>query len=186
MCMREALQLKNTVMDYEGFCRVASKLEWLEVTVQHEDWYNTYVQHYPLGIYLDIFVFPDGCIQSDLPGCYVRAVLSSMAVYEEWDANFWEIPVSQRTVCLTQGRELYENYAVPKELRFIERDWDYLEKEIRFFADSNQVPESKQRDIFDRFCGAVVVEIGGAYSGDYEYLAIRENLLMLVSCGCWD
>lgn len=184
--MNGELQLKNVVMDYDAFCQIARELEWIDVPMQHEDWYQTELNHYPLGIYLDLFTFPEGYTQRYLPKAYVRAVLSSMAVYEEWDRDFWNMTKSQRGVCLTQGRELYRNYAIPKELRFIGRDWEYLQKEIQFFADRNQVPASKQKEIFNRFLGSTVIEIGGSYSGDYEYLAVKGDLLMLVSCGCWD
>ncbi|MDE6219249.1 MAG: hypothetical protein K2G51_02255 [Lachnospiraceae bacterium] len=182
----ERLRLESTVMDYDGFCRIAEELEWIDVEVQHEDWYHGYAHDYPLGIYLDVFTFPEGYIQHHLPESYVRAVLSSMAIYEEWDEDFWNIPKSQRIVCLTRGKELYKNYAIPRELRLIEWDWEYLVKEIQFFADSDQVPELKQKEIFDRFSDAAVIEIGGCDSGDHEYLAIKDDLLMLVSCGCWD
>ena len=183
---RHMLQLRSTVMDYDGFCRVAVEMEWIDVEVQHEDWYHAYAHRFPLGIYLDVFAFPEGYLQSHLPESYVRAVLSSMAIYEEWDEDFWNISKAQRILCLTQGKELYKNYAIPREMRLIEYNWEYLEKEIRFFASSNQVPEIKQNEIFERFSGAAVIEIGGDYSGDYEYLAVKDDLLMLVSCGCWD
>lgn len=184
--MKEVLQLRKVVMNYDSFCRVAKDLEWIDVKVQHEDWYHAYAHDYPLGIYLDVFTFPEGYIQNHLPESYTREVLSSMAIYEEWDKDFWNIPKSQRMVCLTQGRKLYENYAIPREPRLIERDWEYLQKEIGFFADSNQVPASKQKEIFDKFSNATVIEIGGDYSGDYEYLAVKDDLLMVVTCGYWD
>lgn len=184
--MNGELQLKKVVMDYDSFCSVARELEWIDVSVRHEDWYHTYSHPYPLGICLDLFTFPERYIQNYLPEAYVRAVLSSMAVYEEWDEDFWNMAESQRMECLTRGRELYKSYAIPRELRFLERDWEYLEREIQFFADSNQVPGLKQKEIFDIFSGSAVIEIGGSYSGDYEYLALKGNLLMLVSCGYWD
>ncbi|MDE6053871.1 MAG: hypothetical protein K2G55_08935 [Lachnospiraceae bacterium] len=184
--MDNVLASINTVMDYDGFCRVAKDLDWIDVNVQHEDWYHTYSHHYPLGICLDLFTFPVEYIQNHLPEAYVRAVLSGMAIYEEWDADFWDIPKSQRIDCLTQGRRLYESYAIPREVRLILRDWQYLTGEMGFFADSNKVPAVKQREILDRFNNAMVIEIGGDYSGDYQYLAVQEDLLMMVSCGIWD
>lgn len=181
-----ATLLKESVLYYEGFCRIAVELEWFELHIQHEDWYNAYSHCYPLGVSLDVFTFSGSYVQSHLPESYVRAVLSSMAIYEEWDRDFWNMPQAQRRTCLLQGRELYEQYAIPKELRLIGREWKYLEKEIKFFADSNQVPEPKQKEIFDRFSDASVIELGGSYSGDYEYLAVKGDQLMLVSCGYWD
>ena len=114
------------------------------------------------------------------------AVLSCMSIYEEWYEHFWDIPKSQRSDCLTQGRRLYESYAIPREVRLISRDWQYLTGEMGFFADSNKVPAAKQSEILDRFNNAIVIEIGGDYSSDYQYLAVQEDLLMMVSCGIWD
>lgn len=140
---RIVLQLMNTIMDYDRFCHVASDLEWIDVEMRHEDWY---LHRDPIGIYLDVFTFPDTYIRNHFPEAYVRAVLSSMAFYEEWDKDFWNIPKIQRIACLTQGRALYENYVIRRERRLLMRDWEYLEREIRFFADRNGVPNrNKQR-----------------------------------------
>lgn len=35
--MRDMLQLKSTVMDYDAFCCVARELEWIDVGVRHEE-----------------------------------------------------------------------------------------------------------------------------------------------------
>lgn len=38
-----------------------------------------------------------------------------------------------------------------------------------------------------KFCSiAEGIELGGCYPGDYVYLAIKGDVMLIVSCGCWD
>jgi len=179
--MEDLSMLKLIVSDYDRFCCIAEKLEWIDIKEQYEDWHDC-----EFGICLDIFEFPEGYIQKNMLQAYVRTVLSGMAFYEEWEKDFWKISESERKECLTKGRALYEAYAIPKEVRFIRRDWQYFVKEIEFFANRNQIPVSKQRAYINKFENAEVIEIGGCYSSDYEYLVMKDNLISIASCGIWD
>lgn len=173
--------LINVVTRYDEFCHIAEQLAWIEIGEQHENQHS-----YPLGITLDMYEFPQEYIQSNIAVAYVRACLSGMAFCEEWDRNFWDIPHTERKQYLTKGRWLYEPYAIVGDARFVERDWNYLIGEIEFFAceKGNSVP--KWRRYTNRFENAEVLELGGAYQGDYIYLAVEQNLMLVVSCGFWD
>lgn len=176
-------QLKEIMLDYDTFCHTAEKLEWLDIEEQHDNWFRSY----PLGIQLDAYMFPrDYIILHHIADVYTRAVLSSMAYYEEWEPKFWDMPRVERKRCLTEGKMLYKNYAVFRELRLVERNWDYLVNEIKYFAGENKVPVSEQKRYLDRFENAKVIELGGCYAGDFSYWAIKRNILLVVSCGCWD
>lgn len=178
MMEQEAALLKKAISDYKEFCNIAEKLDWIDVGVHHEDWWNVGV----LGIYVDTFEFPKGYIESNLVEAYVRTVLSSMAIYEEWDKNYWDIPLSERRECLEKGQWLYESYAVFKEIRLKQRDWNYLANEVRNYADENGIAVSKQEQYIDIIRNSFAIEL----SGDFEYLAIKNNLMLIVTCGCWD
>lgn len=57
---------------------------------------------------------------------------------------------------------------------------------MKDFAQINNIPFSKQKPYIEQFEHAAVIEIGGAYHGDSEYLAIKDNYMLMVNCGCWD
>ncbi len=173
--------LKNVVTSYDAFCHIAERLAWIETEEQHENRGS-----YPLGIFLDMYEFPQGYIQGNIAYAYVRACLSGMAFCEEWDRDFWDIPLDERKQCLTKGRWLYESYAIVKDARFIERDWNYLIREIELFSHEKGISKSDRRRYTDRFENAEVLELGGAYQSDYIYLAVERNRMLMVSCGFWD
>ena len=175
-------QLKEIIQDYDIFCRNAEKLKWNDIEEQHARF-----QTNALGIDFEVYEFPkDYMILTHAAEVYTRCVLSSMAYFEEWDQKFWDIPLDERKVCLTKGRELYESYAFIRDLRLVERDWDYLAKEIKYFADYNKIPELEQKKYLERFQNTLVIELGGYYAGDACYWVIKENALLVISCGCWD
>ena len=177
-------QLKSVTQNYEVFACIAEKLEWTDVEERHEDWWD---RSDPFGIRLDVFKFPeDYVILHHIADVYARVVLSDMAYYEEWDPRFWDMPQTGRRQCLEQGTDLYRNYAMFHELRLISREWDYLVREINFFADQNKVPVSSRKKYLDQFENAKVIELGGCYAGDSVYWAIKRNTLLVVDCGCWD
>ena len=177
-------QLRCVTQNYEAFSRAAEKLEWMDVEEQHEDWWR---RSDPIGIQLDVFKFPeDYVILHHIADVYARVVLSTMAYYEEWSPQFWDMPQTERRQCLEQGMDLYKNYAMFRESRLISREWTHLVKEISFFAGYNKVPVSSQNKYLDQFENAKVIELGGCDAGDATYWAIKHNALLVVDCGCWD
>lgn len=174
--------LKKVVSNYNEFCRFAEQLEWINIKEEHENWFRTY----PLGIFIDAFEFPKGYLKNNIVSAYIRAVFSSIAFYEEWDKDFWNIPQLERKEILTRGQALYLPYVVVQELRFIERDWKYIVKEIEYFSSQNKISVSEQKKYIERFENAKVIEIGGSYSDDFIYMAIKKDLMLIVSCGVWD
>ena len=184
--MEQCLErLKKVMLNYDIFSCIAKNLEWLDIEEQYEDWYQTY----PLGIQLEIFKFPqDYIILHHIEDVYVRVNLSTIAHYEEWESNFWKISPKERNQCLKEKGMLYlyENYATFKELRLVRRNWAYLANEIQYFAGKNKISISYQKQYLDLFENAKVIELGGCYKGDASYWAIKRNILLAVSCGCWD
>lgn len=173
--------LKKVVSDYNVFCSIAENLEWIKIKEAHENWFRTY----PLGIFVDAYEFPEGYVQSNIADAYVRTILSEMAFSEGWDKDFWDIPQEERKRCLTEGILLYKPYAVIQEVRFIERSWEYLAQEIEYFATKNKISVLEQKKYIDKFQGAKVIEIGGWYN-DFIYMAMKQNLILIVFCGFWD
>lgn len=174
--------LKSVISNYNNFCFVAEKLEWIDIKEKHEDWFRIY----PLGIFISVYEFPKGYIQNNIVFAYVRAVLSNIAFFEEWDKDFWNISQKERKEYLTRGILLYKPYAIMKEVRFIERSWKYLAEEIKYFAHRNKVLASEQKQYIDKFKNAKVIEMGGSDAGDFIYMAIKCNFMLIVSCGFWD
>lgn len=174
--------IKDVISDYNKFCEIAKKIEWLELYEEHEDWWNTY----PLGIVFSIYEFPKDYIKNDILSSYVRIILSNIAFSEGWDKNFWDIDEIKREKYLKEGKSLYEPYAITKDIRFIERSFEYLKKEIQYYANANKIDILKQKRYLDKFEDAIVIEIGGCYSGDFEYLVIKDNFISIVYCGVWD
>lgn len=170
--------LRAAASDYESFCAVAEGLAWVDV----REWHST-VQNRALGAALDMLEFPSGYLGEHLAEGYVRTLLSGMAFSEEWERDFWNIPRAERKRCLTLGRQMYEGYAVVRELRLASRTWDHLARELAFFASDSQKELEKY---FDRMAGGTVVEIGGSYYDDYVYFSVKGESGLLVSCGIWD
>ncbi len=173
--------LKNIVSNYDAFCLVAKNIEWISIKPHYDDWF-----YCALGMYLYTFEFPQEYIQNHPQQAYVRALFSRIAFDEEWDNDFWNIPQTERTFYLEKGSAFYKSYAIPRELRLIKRDWNYLANEMKDFAQINKIPFSKQKPYIEQFEHAAVIEIGGVYHGDSEYLAIKDNHMLMVNCGCWD
>lgn len=172
--------LRETASDYRAFCEAAETLVWGAAEERH-DVFRTGA----LGIILDCLEFPPGYVEENLVSAYARTVLSGMAWAEEWDRDFWDIPRRERRRCLTEGADLYRGYAVAREVRLIRRSWEHLAGEMEFFAQDHW-RELNERGYPDRMAGGAVVEIGGSYSMDYVYFAVKEDRTLLVSCGCWD
>ncbi len=174
--------LRGVVTDYDKFCHIAEQIAWIDIEERHEG----FSEKQSLRIYLNGYEFPAEYVGKNRLQAYVRGVLSSIAFYEEWDKDYWKIPLAERRFCLEKGRELYRSYVTPRELRLVERDWKYLRKEIEIFAGAEDISFSEWQRYLQRFENAMVIEIGGWDAADYEYLAIKNDSMLLVSCGYWD
>ena len=174
--------LRDVLSDYDVFCHAAEQIAWFVIEERHE----SFSGKQPLGIYLNGYEFPGEYMRKNRIEAYVRGVLSSIAFYEEWEKDFWNISLPERKYCLEKGRALYGSYAIPRDLRLVERDWNYLRKEIGFFAGEDAVLDSEWKQYLQRFENAEVIETGGWDSADYEYLAVKNDSMLLVSCGYWD
>ena len=170
--------LRAAVSDYAGFRAIAEGLAWVDV----REWHSSF-QSRALGAALDMLEFPPGYLGAHLAEGYVRALLSGMAFSEEWEPGFWNIPRRERERCLTLGRQMYEQYAIVRELRLASRTWGHLARELAFFTPDNQ---QELAEYLDCMAGGAVVEIGGSYYNDYVYFAVKGDRGLLASCGVWD
>ena len=174
--------LRDVVSDYDKFCHIAEQVEWIDIEERHEG----FSSKQPLRIYLNEYEFPAEYVRKNMIQAYVRSVLSSIAFYEEWDKDCWKMSLSERKICLEKGKEFYKAYVIPKELRLVERDWKYLFQEIEIFAGADNISSSEWQRYLQRFEDAMVIETGGCDAADYEYLAIKNDSVLLVACGYWD
>ncbi len=180
--MKQNLTLfKSVVSNYNVFCSIAENIEWIKIKETHKDWFKIY----PLGIFVNDYEFPKGYIQNNIVSAYVRTVLCDIAFSEKWDKDFWNIQKKERKRYLTEGILLYKSYAILKEVRFIERDWEYLACEIEYFATRNKIPVLEQKRYIDKFENAKVIEIGG-WCNDFVYMAVKKDFMLIVHCGFWD
>ncbi len=180
MSMDLANALKQAAVSYEAFSTIAEVLPWPEIEERHESHFGPNA----LGLILDLYRFPPDYLQRDTAEAYVRAILSAMAFSEEWDPDFWQISLEERTRRLTLGRSIYEGYAIVRNPRMQTRDWEYLTGEATFFGGGS--PPDIWEACSSHLERADVLEIGGSYGADYIYLAVKDNWLLLVSCGVWD
>ena len=107
--------LKGVVSDYGEFCRAAESLPWMDV----QEWHRRWQTPYPLGLMIDAYRFPPGCVRKNPIQAYVRAILSGIGFWEEWEQDFWDAPQAERARWLAEGRSLYENYAIVRDVRLI-------------------------------------------------------------------
>jgi hypothetical protein len=180
--IKQLKSLKKVISDYDEFCIIAEKIKWFSIDEKHNDWFIKY----PEGICIDYFVFREDYLKKHLSHAYVRAILSTMAFYEEWDIDFWNINNSERRYCLTNGKELYKSYAIYKELRFTEIKWEHLVNEIKYYATKNGIDINQQQYYLKLIENTYVVDLGGCYSGDHNYIAIKDDYIIFVNCGIWD
>lgn len=180
--MEDIEDVEGVMSDYEKFREIAQELDWFHIEGRHE----YFSARYPLGLYLDAYEFPEGYVRENMAQAYVRGVMSSIGFYEEWNDDFWRMPLGERRKCLEQGKELYKSYAIPKELRMTGRDWRYLMREMEYFAGTDNVAFAEWKEYLRGYENALVIEIGGYCAGDYEYAAIKNDNILLVSCGVWD
>lgn len=175
-------ELTEIVNNYATFFNVAVSMVWIEIKEKHEDW----CRNYPIGIIMDLYCFPKGYIEQHFKESFVRSILSDIAFYEGWENDSFNVNEKERNEYLTNGKKLYESYMTFKELRLKNVTPDYLKKEIQFFAKSNGISVSEQKFYYPYIDNAVIIELGGMYSGDYVYIAIKQESMLFVNCGIWD
>lgn len=178
-------ELNELIGNYDKFAQIAVEIPWFPVEEMHEDWQKprTY-----LGFIVDLVHFPKGYVEQNFKEAYVRAALCSIIHSEEWERDCFAISREERRKCFCNERfgKLYGEYVNFRETRLLIRDEEYLRKEINFFAGENGFSLDEQGKYLSYARNAVIVELGGCYSGDYVYLVVKEDSIMLISCGVWD
>ena len=97
-------KLREIMLNYDIFSSIAEKLEWLDMEEQYDEW-----RFEPCGIELAVFKFPqDYIILRHIEDVYVRVALSTMAHYEGWEPQFWNISQEERKQTLKESDMLYK------------------------------------------------------------------------------
>lgn len=176
--------LNSIIGNYEKFAQIAMEIPWFSVEEQHEDWFKTY----PLGIYMDLVHFPKGYVKAHFPEAYVRTALCTIAAAEEWDKDFFDISMEERKKCLCGERSemLYGGYVNFSEVRLQICTEEHLRKEVNWFAGRNGISIEEQEKYLAYAKDATILELGGCYGGDYTYLVVKGDTLLLIDCGIWD
>lgn len=132
--------------------------------------------------------FPQGYVETNFSEAFVRAVLSAIGFGEEWDKDYWDISPTERKKCLysTYSEACYGGYINFKEKRLLERSAEYLRKEVNWFAGENGISLEEQETYWGYFKNAIILELGGSYSGDHTFLVVKEDTILLIDCGIWD
>lgn len=178
-------ELNELIGNYNKFAQIAVEIPWFLVEEVHADWQKprTY-----LGFTVDLVHFPKGYVEQNFKEAYVRAALCSVIHSEEWERDCFNISREERMKCFCaeHSEEMYSEYVDFKETRLFIRDEEYLKKEINFFAGENGFSLDEQEKYLSYAQNAVIIELGGCYSGDYVYLVVKDDSIMLISCGVWD
>lgn len=179
-------ELSGFLNSYEAYKERAIKLEWIEVKEEHVDW----SKKYPLGIMIDVLQFPKDYVGNNFTDAYVRGILSSMAYFEEWDANFWNMKEGERRkvfhICEQHKSDVYRTYFELRELRLKSITSEFLIGELEYFSKENGATEGEIHKYSEMIRNAICIELGGCYAGDYNYLAVWNDVLIFINCGVWD
>ena len=165
--------------DKDAFIEKAIKLEQVEYSEKHFDWSLTY----PLGIYADLYEFPAGYVRSNIDNAIILCIISSYTkVIKEY--GFLNASVEKRRELLNDCRN---EAFVWNELRLRPVTPDFLKKEVRYYADENGIPSEEQEAILPLIDeNAAAAEIGGCYCGDYNYILVNGDHILMIDCGIWD
>ena len=165
--------------DRDAFIEKAIKLEQAEYSEKHFDW----SLKYPLGIYADLYEFPEGYVRNNIDNALILSIVSSYTkIIKEYE--FLNACVEQRRKILKYCRK---DAFVWNELRLRPVTPYVLKKEVRYYADENRIPSEEQEEILPLIDdNAAAAEIGGCYCGDNSYILVNEDRILMIDCGIWD
>ena len=177
--------LKKIVNNYDYYRDIAVNLEFAEFNSRYYEWFK----NHHVGIYVTVCDFPEGYVKNNFEQAYVQSVLCSMAYYEEWKQNFWEVPYSKRLEYMTQDKGIYEQYITYDELRMKSVTEDYLIQQIKLYTEDNDISENEINSIIPYLTEAENIEIGSCdfidYFIDHTFVSIKDNSIMIIECGIW-
>ena len=113
-----------------------------------------------------------------------------MVVYslEDIQGLDFDISMEERKECLCGERSemLYGEFVSFREVRLRICTEEHLRKEVNWFANKNSISTEEQEKYLAYAKDATILELGGCYSGDYTYLVVKGDTLLLIECGIWD
>lgn len=180
-----AQNLKQITNQYEEFKKIAIHLKWSDCHEKHFEWYRKY----PLGLVMSIYSFPENYVETHFNDAFVQCCISELAFNEEWDKQFFNTSESERNIYINNAEKStfnpYHNVCTWEELRLKPVTADFLRKEIRKYTDANE-PILDHQGNFLLLDKMAIIEIGGCYNGDSDYIAADENCIIRINCGIWD
>ena len=178
------LALNPVIGNYEKFVQIATEIPWFPVEEQHGDWFNTY----PLGICVDLVHFPKEYVETNFLEAFVRTALCSIAAADKWDKDFFALSKEERKECLCSERLrlLYQGIVNYNDLRLKICTEEYLREEVNYYAGENGISIEEQEKYLAHVKDATILELGGCYCGDFTYLVVKGDTLLLIDCGIWD
>ena len=178
--------LKEIVNQYRLFKETAIHMKWIDIREEHFDWYRKY----PIGMFVNVYEFPVNYLEIHFRDAFVRCCISELAFQEEWDKNFFDTSEAQRTLYIKNaeacGLNPYQDICTWKELRLKSVTADILKGKVREYASRNEIPNEEQNKILSYLEYTFVIEIGGCYAGDSNYIAVGKDRIIMISCGIWD
>lgn len=166
--------------DYIFLKDIAVKMDTKNVKIKHENWF----QKYPIGIIISELDFDPGYIKSNIHECFIKAKLYDFACSEEWSLDFFDTPVEERQKLM--DLQLYKDLFSYREKRMKLVNSDKFSQEFIWFTSSNGMSKIKQDYFLDNFKDAIIIDLGGCYSSDYECYIIAEKKVFIVTYGIWD
>lgn len=173
-------QIEELLDDYKLLQDIAIRMDTKNVKIKYEDWFHKY----PIGIIISELDFDSEYIKSNIQECFIKSKLYDFACSEEWSLDFFDIPETERQKLM--DLQFYKDLFTYREKRMKLVTYDKFSEEFVWFTSSNDMSKEAQDYFLCNFKDAVIIEIGGCYSGDYECYIIARKKVFMVSYGIWD
>lgn len=173
-------QIEELLDDYKLLKDIAIRMDTKNVKIKYEDWFHKY----PIGITISELDFDSEYIKSNIQECFIKAKLYDLACSEEWSLDFFDMPKTERQKLM--DIQFYKDLFIYSVKRMNLVTYDKFSEEFVWYTSSNNMSKEKQDYFLDNFKDAVIIEIGGCYSGDYECYIIAEKKVFIVNYGIWD
>lgn len=166
--------------DYDTFTEIALRLEWAEAACESYD----LSPRYPIGCMVQVIRFRAGDMQAHFAERFVQAVLMRIADSNEWQPDFWQIPIEERRECLTKGEQLYRNELSYREVRLQPVSGQALWERIQ--GDAGERVRALPHDLRGLIVQGQSIELGGTWELDHDVMTVTSDALIFTNYGIWD